>query len=292
MAGAIVCCALWGGNAIAVKYSVPDLPPLGCAGLRFLIGLPIVALVCVAAGQRLSVARGNWPLLALHALMLVLQIGTFNLGTGMSLAGRASVLINIHPLVVAPLSWWLLGERLGPKGLVGLLAAAGGVSVLLAPALLHGSGQPGNLTGDLIVAFSGLLFGVQTIVQKLTFPRIAPASLLFQQSLIAVPLLGVLSWFLEGLQRFHFTSAATAGLLYQGIAASGLCYSLWFLLLKRYEASRLVTVAFLTPIFGLGLSRWLRGEPLTWPLVAGAGLVGLGIYLTAVDRGGRRVSGV
>ena len=41
--GMFACCVLWGGNAVAVKFATPDLSPLGCAGIRFLIGLPVVA---------------------------------------------------------------------------------------------------------------------------------------------------------------------------------------------------------------------------------------------------------
>ncbi|MEA2631830.1 MAG: hypothetical protein QOE66_2049, partial [Chloroflexota bacterium] len=37
--GVVVCCLLWGGNAVAVKVAIPDLPPLGCAALRFLLAL-------------------------------------------------------------------------------------------------------------------------------------------------------------------------------------------------------------------------------------------------------------
>ena len=57
VAGTIVCCALWGGNAVAVKYAVPDLPPVGCAAVRFAIALPIVAVVCWRIGHALQVGR-------------------------------------------------------------------------------------------------------------------------------------------------------------------------------------------------------------------------------------------
>ena len=43
----IVCCAFWGGNAVAVKFATPDLPPFGVAGFRFLLSLPILAAVCL-----------------------------------------------------------------------------------------------------------------------------------------------------------------------------------------------------------------------------------------------------
>jgi drug/metabolite transporter (DMT)-like permease len=276
----VVCCALWGGNAVAVKFAIPDLPPFGCAAIRFVIGLPLIALACRGSRTPLWPPRSAWPLLGLHALLTVAQIVSFNWGTSLSQAGRSSVLINVHPLVVAPLAWAFLGERMGLRGWLGLVAAAAGVVVLLGEKLRFG----GDTTGDLIVLAAGFIFGVQTIAQKKTFPIIPPATLLFSQSVLAVPLFLLFSAVLEGFDSYRFTTAARWGVLYQGLAVSGVCFVTWMLLLRRYPAGRLATVAFLTPLFGVGLGNLARHEPLTWPLVVGGALVGLGIYLVASDR--------
>src|SRR5206468_9854757 len=113
--------------------------------------LPVIAVVCRGLGQTLRVGRPLWGLIVLHAALTVLQIGTFNWGTSHSLAGRASVFINVHPLVVAPLAWVLLGERLGARSLLGLGAAALGILILLSSALRAG----GSPAGDLVVLASG-----------------------------------------------------------------------------------------------------------------------------------------
>lgn len=280
VAAAVACCAFWGGNAIAVKAAVPSIPAFGCAGLRFVISLPILAFVCRLLGQPLWVGRSCWGLLVLNAVLTVAQIGMFNWGTSHSLAGRASILINIHPLVVAPLAWIFLGERLGPRGLLGLGAAALGVGLLM---VRRGLGA-GAMLGDLVVLGSGVVFAVQTIVQKKTFPWIAPTTLLLWQSVVAIPLFLGYSAVVEGLDSYHFNTAVGWGLLYQGLAVSGFCFTTWMLLLRRYPAGRLATVAFLTPLFGVALGNLVRGEALTWPLLVGGGLVGCGIYMTASDR--------
>jgi len=276
----VACCAAWGGNTVAVKAVVPSIPPLGCAALRFAISLPIIALVCRGLGQPLDVPRRLWGLVALHGLLTFAQIGTFNIGTNLGLAGRSSVFINIHPLIVAPLAWLLLGEHLGTRGLMGLGASAAGVAVLVGSKLTAG----GDVRGDLIVIGSAAIFGVQTIFQKWTFPRIPPASLLFLQTVAALPMFLAYSAAVEGFGVYHFTPAVVLGLAFQGIVVSGLCFSLWMVLLRRYPAGQIATLAFLTPIFGVGFGNLLRGEPLTWELIAGGGLVGLGIYLAASGR--------
>ena len=287
VAGAVICCAIWGGNAVATKYCIADgaLPPIGGAALRFLISLPVVALICVQARALLWPSPGNWRLLLLHGVLTALQIGTFNWGTSQSEAGRSSVFINMHSLVVAPLAWLILGEHLGTRGLIGLGSAAMGVAIILAKALWLG----GGLLGDLVVILSATIFGAQTIAQKLTFARIPARTLLFSQSVVALALSAAWSAVFEGASSYHFTPEAIGGVLYQGLATSGLCFSLWLILLTRHPANQLATIAFLTPFFGIALGSLMRGEPLTWPLAAGGALVGLGIYLVASGKSAAEV---
>lgn len=280
VAGAIFCCVLWGGNAVAVKYSVPDLPPFGCAALRFTLGLPLIALACRLTGQSLWPKRDAWSLLLWNAAVTVIQIGSFNWGTGHSQAGRSSIFINVHPLIVAPLAWIFLREPMGWRGGLGLFSAAAGVFTLLSE---RGTTEP-HLLGDLVVLASGAIFGLQTILQKKTFPKIAPATLLFSQSVLAIPIFFLVSGCTEGFATYRFTRNASLGVLYQGVAVSGVCFTTWMLLLKRYPAGRLATLAFLTPFFGVGLGSIMRGEKLTSPLLIGGAMVAFGIYLVASDR--------
>ncbi|MEO6809389.1 MAG: DMT family transporter [Isosphaeraceae bacterium] len=286
LAGAFLCCALWGGNSVAVKYAVPDLPAFGCAAIRFLLSLPVIALACWKVGQPLTVPRPLWGLLIVNALLAVVQIGSFNWGTSHSLAGRSSVFINVYPLVVAPLAWLILGEWMGKKGILGILSAASGVVLLLSASfwISPGSRDDGSLVGDLVVLGSGVLFGVQTIVQKKTFPLIPPATLLFSQSVLAIPVFLAYSGLFEGYDTYQGTPQAIWGVLYQGLLVSGGCFTGWMLLLRRYPAGRLATLAFVTPLFGVLLGNLTRGEPLTWQLLGGGALVGVGIYLVATDR--------
>ena len=277
----IVCCAFWGGNAVAVKFASPDLPPFGIAAFRFLLSLPVLAMVCRMVGQPLRVRRELWGLVLGHGLITAAQIGTFNWGTTHSAAGRASIFINVHPLIVAPLAWLVLGEQLGWGSVAGLASAALGVAVVLSSSFASGAGYLG---GDLVVLASGAIFAVQTIWQKKTFPLIPPATLLLNQSIVALPVFFLYSGVVEGFASYHATGRAIAAVAYQGVAVSGFCFSVWMLLLKRYPAAQLAAVAFLTPMFGVGLGAWLRGERLTWSLVVGGMLVGVGIYLTASDR--------
>ena len=73
--------------------------------------------------------------------------------------------------------------------------------------------------------------------------------------------------------------AALGALAYQCVVVAFIGYLVWFRLLHRYQASRLVSFIFLTPVFGVILSGLLLGESLTLSLWTGLGMVAAGIYL-------------
>lgn len=280
IAGAVFCCALWGGNAVAVKQVVGDVPPMGLAGFRFCISLPMIALVVSRTPQRFRIPRQHWWLIPIHGLFLAVQVSTFNWGTSHGQAGRSSVFINVHPLVITPLSVWILHEHVGWKALAGLFSAFSGVIVLVAGRLMAG----GDPKADVIVLCSGCIFGFQSVFQKWCYRKVAPASLLFWQTPFAIVLCFLGTAIFESESEWNVDQSAMIAIAYQGLAVSGLGFSLWSLLLGRYEAASLAALGFMTPLFGISLGTWIHGEPVTSSLILGATMIGFGVYLTAIDK--------
>lgn len=280
IAGAMLCCALWGGNAVAVKSVVGEVPPLGLAGIRFMISLPVIAWVASRTAGKFRIRRENWWLVPIHGLILAIQVSSFNWGTSHGQAGRSSVFINVHPLVVTPLSVWLLGERIGWRAVAGLFSAFGGVIVLVAGRLMAG----GDPKADVIVFCSGCLFGAQSVFQKWTYKKIPPATLLFWQTPFAILTCLTATVIFESHAPWNIDSAGALAIAYQGLFVSGVCFSVWSLLLGRYEAARLAALGFMTPLFGISLGTLIHGEPITTSLIGGAALVGFGVYLSAADK--------
>jgi drug/metabolite transporter (DMT)-like permease len=278
---ALVCAVLWGGNAVALKVTTAVIGPVACAGWRFTLSLPIVALFAWFEGISLRPQRQAMVPILINALFLLVQIATFNIGTSLTEAGRASVLINIHPFVVAPLAWFFLGERLRWYGIFGLVLAAIGVGWLCRE---HLPGLESATTGDVILVGSAVLLGVQSIYQKFTLQRVRGTVLLFWQTVVAVPFFFLASFQFEDRSGFPDQLHAQLGLLYQGIAVSGLCFIMWFILLRRYPVSQVASIGFLVPIFGVASGMMFLNERLTFTLAGSTALVGLGIYLVTRGR--------
>lgn len=272
----VLCCALWGGNSVAVKFTVAHIPPIGCAGIRFLLSVVLIALWCRIEGTSLRLTREHvWPVVS-NALLLFFQMAAFNWGTQHTHAGRASVFINVHPFVVAPLSWLLLREPIGWRGIVGLVLAGGGVAMLFdQPGYTSGA----SLVGDLAVLVSGALIGVMMIYQKGLLRRMRPNHLLFWHLALSLPLFFGYSAMVEGIEEYQFNFESVSGLMYQSVLVSGFCFITWMSLLRRYPANQLAAFGFLTPFFGIGSAHLLLGEPMALSLVLGCILVGWGLYL-------------
>ena len=134
-----------------------------------LISLPVVGLVCLRGGAGFGVARRHWWLLVLHGVLTAVADRHVQLGDQPQRGGPVVGLHQHPPAGRRPAG--LARPRRAPRrrGLVGLLAAAAGVAVCW-PAPERG----GGLAGDLVVLASGVVFGVQTIAQKKTFPLIPP----------------------------------------------------------------------------------------------------------------------
>jgi drug/metabolite transporter (DMT)-like permease len=277
----VMCCAFWGANTVAVKFTVQDVPPLGCAGFRFLLALPFLAVAGLRNGGSLRLRPEDVPPILLNGFFTFLQIGTFNWGASLTLAGRATVLINSHPFVVAPLAWLFLGEGLRWHGWLGLILAAGGMVWLFQEPL---QSAEGSLRGDALMLLSAFILGCQAIYLKQVLGRLRVTTLLFWQTFVLVPLFFLASGLWEGFANYRLTLPALIGLAYQGLIISGMCFLIWLRMVQRYSVSLMMSFGFLTPIFGVLAGNLMRHEPVTVTLAGSTALVGLGIYLVAQAR--------
>jgi len=276
VAVSLFCCLLWAGNSVAIKFTVPEIPAFGCAALRFTVALPIIGALCRAAGDGVRVGRRYWSLLLVGGLFNFAQIGSFTLGTSWTNAGRATTLINIHPLVVAPLGVLLLGERLSWRALVGSLLAVSGVVAMLTESL---DLERGLMAGDLLVLSSGVLLGVYIVYQKFCLRFVRPLPYLFWNLAISVPFFAASTLLFEGPNAYRPTPVAWLGLAYQALVVSGAGFSLWMWLLRRYPVTVLSVFGLTTPVMGILLGYLMRGEPMTRGLVVGCALLVTGLYL-------------
>jgi drug/metabolite transporter (DMT)-like permease len=280
--------ALWGGNTVAVKVGLADAPPLALAWMRFVLGGACVVLWGWWSRAPFSLRSGEgWPLLGL-GLLFTTQLGLLNVGTWLSTAGHASVVLNVYPVHIVVIAHFLVpGDRLTAAKLGGVALGYGGILLLFGDQLLSvGAGDSRMLAGDAVLSASALLLALRQVILNRQLQFIHPLKPLLAQVVIGTPLFVLLSLALEP-QTFHPTARLAASLFYQGVIIAGFNFIANMFLLKHYRPSALAAFSLTTPLFGVVATAIVLREPIGWTLGLSALLVAGGVALANLRRDGR-----
>jgi len=277
---AVLAMAILGGSYTAGKVALHDLPVFGMLCLRMLISAATLGAYAVWARVPLrQTGRTAGYVLGQTGFFLLSQVSLF-IGLTLTGAGRAAIMFNMQPfftLLLLPL--FVPGERVGARRWLGTAAAFGGVALVLAA-----RGTGGTLAGDALCLFAALGWTGNVILNKKMPSEINSAALIFWNVAAAMPLLGLLSFALEGDAAWRFTPAAVASVLYLGTVAAGLGFVLIVWLVRTYSASRVNVFVFLSPVFGVLIGWGLLGEPIGALQAVGAAAVAAGILIVTAER--------
>jgi drug/metabolite transporter (DMT)-like permease len=271
-------CAIWGGAFVAIKVGLLDLPPLGSAALRFLLTSVILFSWARVTGVSLFYsAREMRVVLLLAAMFFYVNLMVY-VGTARTTSGRATVFFYSQPLFLAVLAAFLLpNDRVTVRKGWGLGLAFLGLVLLFLTKM--STGHVPTLLGDAFVLSAAFVTAVQNLLMKRTAGRIHPVALVFWSSLLSGLLLSGGSWLFEHEASFLFSTRAVLSLLYLSVVSAAFSFVAFAWLLQHYSATRVNTLVFLAPVFGVALSWLWLGETLTMVQLAGVAGVCLGVYV-------------
>ncbi len=274
-----VFCLIAGGNIVSIKISNQGISPILAATIRSVVASCLLWLWARALNIQVSLPAGQIK----HGVALGLLFGAQFLflywGLSFTDASRAAIFVFCQPLATAVMAHFALpDDRLHLAKAVGLCMSFVGLVTVFGSR----SATLGELhwVGDAMALAVGLLWAANNIYIK-KFVENTPIThfqTLFAHLFFSIPFLAC-GAALEWGRALSPQPAALAALAYQCIVVAFFGYLLWFRLLHRYQASRLVSFMFLTPLFGVILSGLILGEQLTLSLWIGLGLVAAGIYL-------------
>ncbi|MDH4391498.1 MAG: DMT family transporter [Aquabacterium sp.] len=258
--------AMWGANLSVVKLLLTQMEPILVSVLRMVVAA--VAVAAVVAWRRLpwpALSRRQWWALAGCAVLMVyLNQILFTQGVAATAAANAALIIALNPLVSALLAAVLLGDRLSPQRIAGVVLGFGGVAAVV----LHrpGMAMGGAGLGDLLVlgaVTTWVLGGV--MVQRLA-RGIDP---LFISAVLNV--IGAVLLLLHVLVRpaplvydaSQFGPLTVLLVLVSGLLATALGGIVWNRALMVLGVARTSLYSYWVPIFGVLFAVLLLGEPLT-----------------------------
>lgn len=286
---ALLTVALWGGNPVAVSFSVDTLPPIAVAAVRFALATVFMFFWCRVEGSSLRLERTQIVPVLIAGVGMFVQIATFNVGVTLSNSSHAAMMINTFVFWVVVIEHFVTKtDQLSVRKSVGLVLAFGGVLLLLlsrehSDAEAESLDTP-TLLGDGLLLFSAFVLSLKVVYVKHALKVIEPGKLIFWHDLIGVILFCAFSGLFEPLKFSGFTTTAVIAILYQGVFVAGICFALQAVLLRHHSASQIAVFSFATPIVGVSTGVFFRGDQLTGWLLVAAVCVACGILLVNARR--------
>lgn len=276
---ALLVSLFWGANPVAIKIGLEDAPPFRLAALRFVVGGAVILLWAGLTGRLAGcrIGREEWRPLIVLGLLFTAQVGAMNVGTALTTAAHAAIILNLYAVHTVVLAHFLIpGDRLTLRRLLGVLVAYGGIVVLFGRQA--GAGSP-PLLGDAIMFLSAFLLADRTVYLARAVQTLEPVKLLLAQVSIGTFFFLVLSLLLEPAPT-RWTPRLAAAVGFQGVVVAGFNFVVNLWLLRRYRPSVLAAFFLTQPVFGVLTAAGLAGEALTAELLVACGAVAAGVGLS------------
>ena len=253
---------VWGVNWPMMKVGVTGYPPFAFRAWCMWLGVPVMALSMVMLRQPFTVPREHWREVCWLALtnaviwQIMIMVAIANLSSG-----RAAILGYSMPIFSALLSVMFYGERLGPRQVLGVLAAAVGVVLLLWHEVTALSGKPWGVLCALTAAATWALGIRQMRATRIPTPTL---TLSFWMTVMTAALLTVITYAFERSQWSLPTPTVWVPVLYNAVLVFGFATTTHLYLSRTLPPLASSLSVMMIPILGVfGGAYWL-GEVLHW----------------------------
>jgi len=269
---------IWGFNFVVIKTAVSEIPPLALTALRFAVVASLVAPFFPPAKDQL---------LSILGLAVVMGFGHFGMlfiGLNGADASTTALMIQLGIPFSSILAAVFFSDLLGwVRGLGMAIAFAGAAMLAGEPE----GGTPLALGALLISAFCWAWANI--LIKRV--PSMHPLTIIGWMSLLATPILVILSAFLETGQIEAIQTAswkAWGALTYIVLGSSIFAYYLWYRLITRLSINQIVPFSLLAPAIGVAAGILILGESFTVYKAVGGALTIAGVAVIEMHRSGKK----
>jgi drug/metabolite transporter (DMT)-like permease len=253
---------VWGLNWPVMKLGVTHFPPLSFRALSMWLGLPVLWLAVRALQVPLSIPRAEWRELAVLTVtnMIVWHVLAIVSVQALS-SGRAAILGYTMPVFSALWGMAVFGQRLSPRQLAGVAAAALGVSLLLWHELGRMAGRPWAAAGMLVSAAVWALGTQQLRRTKMQSPTLA---IVFWMTVLTTLVMTTLAAALEHDRWAVPSPTVWATIVFNAVLIFGFAQPVWLYLARALPPIASTLSVMMIPVLGVLSGAWWLGEVLHW----------------------------
>ncbi|WP_260597503.1 DMT family transporter [Sphingomonas endolithica] len=277
---------IWGSTWLVIKDQLGVVPPSWSVTYRFLVAGLTMLVYAAVKRERLALDARGWRFAA--ALGLAQFCLNFNFVYRAESYVTSGLVAAVFALLLVPnaiLSRIFLGQRMGAQLLLGSGVAMAGVALLfLHEARVAGTGAQAVLAGIGITLLAVCSASTANVMQgTATAKRYPMATMLGMSMLIGAAFDATLATALTGAPVLDWRIGYVAGVLYLGVFASAVAFTLYFGLIRVIGPAKAAYSGVVTPVIAMILSTLFEGYRWSWLAGAGAvlAMVGLVIALRA-----------
>lgn len=268
----------WSGGFVGTRFA------LGYAGIfsillwRSLVSGLLLLPFALTCGPRLTF-QAVLAQMAFGALAMAAYLASFALAIAHGVAtGLVALITDMLPLVVALLSWPVLGQALSRRQWLG--TGIGLLGVLVASGLVTQNGAAPLWAYALPVLGTACLALATLLLRGSASRRMPVHQQLCIQCLSAAAIFALLAWHEGGLLP-TFSAGFVAGIAWLVLVATFGAWGLYYLALRHTSAARVTAVLYLSPPLTLVWAWLMFQEPLSWSMAAGLVISLAGIVIFA-----------
>ncbi len=278
----------YGISFVSTKVALGALGPITILWIRLLLSTVFLVLLDATLADRRPV-QSRWPhrtdvgsLLLVTLFQPLLYFVAETTGLQFVSASIASIVIATIPVFTPILALPVLGERVRPLTIVGLICSLAGVAAIVLERRIEAQFTPGGLA----LLFLAVLAAVgYTIAVKRVSPRYRPLTIVKFQSLLGLPVLLVMGMLIEGIPGRMPEPVVLGHLVYLGVFPSSLAFIFLSTGIRTLGANRTNVFVNLVPVFTALVAWAFLGELFTGQKLVGMAIVILGVL--AAQRGQR-----
>ena len=277
----------WGTSYLAIRYAVETIPPLFMMGIRHLAA-GTVLFVWSRARERERVEGSQWPPAIIAGALFFLGChGLLAWAEQHVASGLAGLLFATMPFWVVLLAWIRPGGRApGKRVIFGLLLGLGGISLLVSPAELAGSGTADFVSAAALVLAALSWAGGTVYLQRARRPT--SLALATAMQLLAGGGMLVAAGLLAGEgARLGAGSVSLASLLSLGfliVFGSLTAFTVYNWLLRVSTLARVSTTGYVTPVVAVFIGWGMGSEPVNLRVLLATGIIVTAVAIIVTQR--------
>lgn len=272
----------WGYSWPLMKIGLAYIEPFTFTFLRFIIGgVTLILFISIfQKGTSLRFPASQWKHLVIFGMVQTFAV--FGLITYAMLfidAGKTSIILYTMPIWTSILAAIFLKENLSSQNIIGLIFGVIGLGLIIGEDIYYDSTANGMI-GIILILIASILWAFANIYFRLYLKEQPQLPITAYQMLLGSIGLGVCAFIFERGSSITWNIASIYAILFTGVIASALCFSLWYYLLRNISTITAAISTLLVPVFAVLFGYWMLEEPLSISMLIGGGFVVFGIFIS------------